>query len=957
MVVSVSSVGSASGAAAYYAADNYYTADKAAELSEWGGEGAARLGLEGPVDAAQFEAVLSGRLPNGPAISGGGGEHRAGLDLTFSAPKSVSLVALLGGDQRVVAAHIAVVRNTMQWAESRLAEARQGANGNTTLETGNLVYALFPHDVSRAHDPQLHVHAVIANATQRPDGQWRALRNDALYKENTLIGAVYHAELRAALEKLGYGIVMTGKHGSFEIAGIDRATIEQWSTRRGDILAMAGKLEIGSPQGMRAVAERTREGKTEVEPDKLAVVWQALAQERGLNLAGLVEKAMQASTPRGIVARVHEWGRELVERITHAFGPRPEPLMGHPPEPPRGTTLAAAYAVAAGVRHMTERQATFAPGELLREALNLSAHGARVGEIEQRIERLIDRRVILQKEHDGQPRMTTRDVLRTETEIVARMQMAKNDAQVLVAAKVADKSLDTAAQVRGLSLSQEQREAAKAILSGLDRYQLVQGDAGSGKTTLFAMIQDVLAGRGHDIVALAPQHRLARELRDGAGLNAGTVAGFLVRHGQLTGKPNLYAAQLARQQLGGKVLLVDEASMLSHRQVLGLMQIADHAGIAKLVLVGDVKQIASPEAGRPFAMLQVEGAPIARLSENRRQLDPQMREAVAAARLGRTGRALDALGSRVTESRDPALAGAKAWLALPPEERSRTAILTSGHALRTQVLDHVRKGLIAEGALGKESLTLKTYENLNFTREQIRQIGNYVPGQRLTLYQQQSKLGLERGAYWVESVDPKKGEVLLSRDGAIRRFDPAKLSPGATRASLSVPSQIEVRQGDRLIWTTNDRQLGIANGTPVEVTRIQNGALTLKDATATRTLAPGNPLRQSLAHGLALNMHRAQGMTVDRAITVMSSHDRQLNSASLFYVLTSRAREHIALHVDSKDDLARSIGHHRGEIANAREVLGEAKLGKEREALAERFADANRVLQLPELEKKFDLSL
>ena len=957
MVVSVSSVGSASGAAAYYAADNYYTADKAAELSEWGGEGAARLGLEGPVDSAQFEAVLDGKLPNGATISGGGGEHRAGLDLTFSAPKSVSLVALLGGNRRVVAAHLAAVRNTMQWAESRLALARQGANGHTTLKTSNLVYALFPHDVSRARDPQLHVHAVIANATQRPDGQWRALRNDALYQENTLIGAVYHAELRAALEKLGYGVVMTGKHGSFEIAGIDRATIEQWSTRRGDILAMADKLEIGSPQGLRAVAERTREGKTEIEPGKLAEVWQALAQERGLNLDGLVERAMQASAQRGIVARVHEWGRELVGRITHAFGPRPEPLMGHPREPPRGATLAAAYSVAAGVRHLTERQATFAPGELLREALNFSAHGARVGDIEQRIDKLVDKRVILQKDHDGLPRMTTRDVLRTESEIVSHMEMARNDAQVLVASKVASESLEAAAEARGIKLSAEQREAAHAIISGLDRYQLVQGDAGSGKTTLFALVRDVLAGRGHDILALAPQHKLARELRDGAGLKAGTVAGFLVRHAQLTGKPNVYAAQLAKQQLGGKILLVDEASMLSHRQVLGLMQIADHAGIAKLVLVGDVRQIASPEAGRPFAMLQIEGAPIARLAENRRQLDPQMREAVAAARLGRTGRALDALGGRVSESRDPALSGAKAWLALSPEERSRTAILTSGHALRNQVLDHVRKGLIAEGALGKESLTLPTYENLNLTREQIRQIGNYAPGQRLTLFQQQSKLGLARGTYRVESVDAKKGEVLLSRDGAISRFDPAKLSPGATKASLSVPSQIEVRQGDRLIWTTNDRQLGIANGSPVEVTRIQGGAITLKDAGTTRTLASGNPLRQSLAHGLALNMHRAQGMTVDRAITVMSSQDRQLNSASLFYVLTSRAREHIGLHVDNKDDLARSIGHHRGEIANAREVFNEVKLGKDRGAQAENHADANKVLNVPVLEKRFDLSL
>jgi hypothetical protein len=334
-----------------------------------------------------------------------------------------------------------------------------------------------------------------------------------------------------------------------------------------------------------------------------------------------------------------------------------------------------------------------------------------------------------------------------------------------------------------------------------------------------------------------------------------------------------------------------------------------------------------------------------------------MREAVAAARLGNTGRALDALGGRVAESRDPALSGAKAWLALPPEERSRTAILTSGHALRTQVLDHVRKGLIAEGALGKESLTLRTYENLNLTREQIRQIGNYATGQRLTLYQQQSKLGLERGTYRVESVDPKKGEVLLNRDGVIRRFDPSKLSPGATKASLSIPSQIEVRQGDRLIWTTNDRQLGIANGASVEVTRIHNGAITLKDAAAIRTLAPGNPLRQSLAHGLALNMHRAQGMTVNRAITVMSSQDRQLNSASLFYVLTSRAREHIGLHVDSKEDLARSIGHHRGEIANAREVFVETKLGKERNPVVDMNADASKTLQLTVPEKYLGLSL
>ena len=156
MVVSVSSVGSASGAAAYYAKDNYYTADQPAEHSEWGGKGAERLGLEGHVDAENFEKVLAGKLPNGAVISGGAGEHVAGLDLTFSAPKSVSLVALIGKEKRVVAAHVQAVRTTLAWAEKNLAYARQGANGRETLATVSLVYALFPHDVSlrRVHDWQ-----------------------------------------------------------------------------------------------------------------------------------------------------------------------------------------------------------------------------------------------------------------------------------------------------------------------------------------------------------------------------------------------------------------------------------------------------------------------------------------------------------------------------------------------------------------------------------------------------------------------------------------------------------------------------------------------------------------------------------------------------------------------------------------------------------------------------------
>ena len=920
MVVSVASVGSASGAAAYYANDNYYTVDQSAEHSEWGGDGAARLELSGKIDAEVFEQVLSGKLPNGVTISGGAGEHVAGMDLTFSAPKSVSLVGLIGKDERVVAAHVRAVRTTMAWAEKNLAYARRGANGRETLATGNLVYALFPHDVSRAHDPQLHVHVVIANATQRPDGAWRALRNTELYKQNTLIGAIYNAELRASLEKLGYAVEVTGKHGSFEIAGIERATIEQWSTRHGQIVALAKDLGIATPEGLHAIAERTRDAKTEMTRGELIGHWDRLANERGLDLSPMIAAAREASPQRNVFERVRDWGKALLDRVTQAFGPKPEPLMRDAEPAPRGAALAAAYAVSAGVRHLTERQATFQPYELLRAALNFGSHGARIDGIEARVEALVAKGVLLGRNVDGVAHMTTRDVLRTERELVERTMDGRGIATPLVPKEAATVDLAEAAGAQGIALSDEQARAALAVLSGQNRYQLVQGDAGSGKTTLFALLREVAVKHGHEIVALTPQHRLAGELRAEAGLAVDTVASFLARHQRATGNGAPDAVAKAARDIGGKIVLIDEASMLSSRQMLGIMQIADNAGAARLILVGDSQQISSPEAGRPFALLQEQGAPAALLSENRRQCDPAMREAVAAARLGNIQRALDVLGDKVSESARPAQSGAAAWLALSPEDRARTAIFTSGHALRAEVLDQVRAGLIGEGALGDTAIRLRTFENLNFTHEQMRQLSSYAPGQRLDVFQRQSRAGLERGRYGVSRIDLKTREVELKRGDKIHWLKPESLTTKGKGLALSTPTEIEVRAGDRLIWTTNNRELGITNGNPVDVLRIDRSGITLRDAAATRTLAPDNPLRERLAHGLVLNMHRAQGLTVDRAITVMDSHDRMLNSKSLFYVLSSRAREHLGLHIDSKSGLAEAVGKHRGDVPHAQDV-------------------------------------
>jgi conjugative relaxase-like TrwC/TraI family protein len=232
-MLSVANVRSAGGAASYFAKDNYYANADADRSGVWVGKGAKILGLSGRVEAAAFEAILRGELPDGGRIGRAGAEHRAGTDLTFSLPKSWSLLALVGKDERIIAAYRNAVIETLQWAEKNAAFMRVERHGKEHLvQTDNLTVALFQHDTNRNQEPNLHFHAVVANMTQGSDGQWKALRNDRLWQLNTLLNAMTMARFRVEVEKLGYGVRDIGKHGNFEAKGIDRDAVMAFSTRR-----------------------------------------------------------------------------------------------------------------------------------------------------------------------------------------------------------------------------------------------------------------------------------------------------------------------------------------------------------------------------------------------------------------------------------------------------------------------------------------------------------------------------------------------------------------------------------------------------------------------------------------------------------------------------------------------------------------------------------------------------
>ena len=301
----------------YLEQDNYYLSEKdPLEISYWQGKGAALLGLSGAVKSEEFLNLLEGKLPNGDVLGiilnkEGKRQHRPGTDLTFSAPKSVSLIGLVGRDERLIKAHEEAVKLTIAHIEKLAAEARLTVNGETIYEkTGNLAAALFLHTTSRSFDANLHSHAIILNATQRSDGLWRALSSrrkddkehlyngfrEFIYENQHYLGLFYNATLAKQTTELGFDIEIKDKYGNFEIKGLSKEYIEASSTRRNEIKEQQQKLGLNSAKSAEIANHETRQPKVAIDQESLRALWDDTAKQHQVDFKALINASKQQGT-------------------------------------------------------------------------------------------------------------------------------------------------------------------------------------------------------------------------------------------------------------------------------------------------------------------------------------------------------------------------------------------------------------------------------------------------------------------------------------------------------------------------------------------------------------------------------------------------------------------------------------------------------------------------------------
>lgn len=943
-MLSVASVRSSSGAASYFANDNYYANEESLEHSEWGGEGARELGLDGPVEHKDFKNVLEGIRPDTGEGVGQVKDRRSGIDLTFSAPKTVSLLYLVGGDQRIGEAQLNAVRSAMSFIERTSAEGRK-LNPETgkmePVRTGNLVYALFEHDTSRALDPQAHVHAVIANMT-KVDGKWQAVHNDSLWKNNTTIGAVYHAALREELHKLGYQTEITGKHGQFEIEGISRDVIDAYSQRRTEILEKINELGIKTPEGRNAVTVGTRDNKIEdVDRAELKKEWVERAAALGFNPSQHIDQAIDRAKSAPIekptaIEKMADIASSVSERIEHYLRPA-DPLTDNglsrillsPSE------MRTQIAVASSIRILEEREAAFKSGNLVERALNIGLKGVTGDSVQQRIDQLVEKGLLVPggvgRSDGAVTHYTTPEALATEKTILSHIEAGQGKSSSILAPDKTVEAILSAARegTDNRALNAGQLAAATLSLTSNDRIVAVQGIAGAGKSTMIDAVARIAEDHGHKVIGLAFQNKMVTDLREGAGIEARTVSSFVNSYIRAANRGEGPAYEKHKAELKGSVLVLDEGSMVGNNSLEKVLNIANTFEVQRLVLVGDRKQLSAIDAGKAFSLAQASGISIEYMRENLRQQTPELVAAAALSDSGRHREAIALLGDNVKNSETPVIDAAAKWLELSTVDRENTAIFSSGRVARSEINELVQQGLRAEGTLTGDVKTLSVIDRASSQREELRYTATYKDAQYLSVHHSPIGLKLKPGEYTVVGID-KRGKVeIRDEHGKLSKFDPQKISPNDRTDGMYLYNRekIEIQEGDKVRWTATDKDRGIDNASLAKIARIQNDLVSveLQDGKLV-DLKAGDPMLDRLGLAYALNMHMAQGVTVDNGIGVMQTHERNLTTQQLFHVMLTRVRESIELLTDDKKRLTAMIEHKSGDKLSALEETGQIKI-------------------------------
>jgi conjugative relaxase-like TrwC/TraI family protein len=843
----------------------------------WHGKLAEKFGLAGAVGAEEFARLAEGQHPataeqlvqhrqshtyqNGEGKTVTSVEHRAGWDATFSAPKSVSLTALVGNDDRVREAHREAVNTALNELE-RYTQARIGGN-HPAETTGQFVAAKFEHDTARPVDgyaaPQLHTHVVVFNMTERGDGSFRALQPQGLFDSQQFATAVYQSELMYRLRNLGYEIE-PGRSGAPEIKGYSQEYLDASSPRSQQIREYLGKTGHDGPEAAQIAAHSTRDKKEILSPAEIFAAHRRLAAEFG-----------------------HQPDKVVTEARARGFEQR------------KGKQMSAGETITWARDRLFEREAVSDERSIFRDALRRGMGEITYPQVRASFEARIasgEFQEMPGQKHDTGRQFTTQHTIQAEQDVIRRMQQGQNQAVPILSIQEAVALTDARPQ-----LNSGQRAAIEQVMTSRDTIQGLQGSAGAGKTSALIAVREGAEQHGYTVEGFAPTSRAAQQLRD-AGIHADTLQGFLARGSQ-------QAAGAPEQK---HLYMVDESSLASTQQMRDFLERIGPQD--RVLLIGDTRQHQGVDAGKPFEQLVEAGMHTVRLDQIVRQKDPELLRAVEHLAKGEVTPAIAALEQqgRITEIVDPQqriAAIAKSYVAHP----ENTLIVSPDNASRRAINQAVRQELQALGVVDAKDHPMRVLTPRNdVTGAERAWAAHYQPGDVLHYIRGSKELGIERGSYaQVVATNPKENLVTVQKqDGEQVTYDPSRLR------GISVYQEIEreFAAGDRIQFTAPNRALHVANRDLGTIEHIgHDGQFSVRMDNGKAVVFDANEMRH-LDHGYAVTSHSSQGLTSERVLINMDTevHPNLINSR-FAYVSVSRASHEAHIYTNHAASLTESLSH------------------------------------------------
>jgi conjugative relaxase-like TrwC/TraI family protein len=829
---------------------------------QWFGLGAERLGLTSRVGAEAFLRLCENRHPaSGETLtqrlnstrvdeaSDNTANRRIFYDFTFSPPKSVSVAALVGADDRILEAHAHAVRSALKEFEAFATTRVRIGKANCDRSTGNFTAAMFTHDTSRALDPHLHTHCIVFNATfDAVENRWKALQNFELLRARKFAENVYYHELARKLRGFGYEIRNLAR-GDFQIEGISEAVCERFSKRDAEIDKALVKLLASKPELKSAN-------------------FKALRAQLAVETRAKKHKDLSHAELRSL------WNSQLSEAERTDL------------RPPSGHSEKARMNVSEAVQwsedHLFNRNSVALECQLWQQALE---HGRGENFSVAELKEFTRRRPYL-RNSERPAEVTLQEVLLREMEIVQTVKDGAGNCRPLVEhSYAADPKLD-----------EEQRLALDVLLHSTNAVSLFRGGAGTGKSFVLRELVEQVRQSGKSVAVLAPQRQQVVVMERDGFPSPTTVTSFLLK----------------RELVQGAVVVVDEAGQIGGRQMSELLRLARERN-ARVILSGDTRQHGAVEASDALlAIERYSGVKPVELHTIRRQ-DPalgrskresskikQYRKAVemaAAGKLAESFERLDKMGAVVScglGEQAGKLADEYVRLA---EEKASAVVVSQTWAEVHRVNSKVRDGLKGKGLLGANDVTVQALDKLDLTNAQKRD-KRFYPQDTVIVFNQkvrQTEPGMRGKLAGIVEVG-----VLVEIDGRTVTVANKVLD----KINVCMPREIPVAQGDKLHLKANRK---LASGA-----RVTNGELVAVKSVHTNgniELTDGRILDKSFREflpGYAVTSYGSQGKTVDYVL-FLDSTIKAATNAQQWYVTISRGRRGVRIFTPDKEQLRENL--------------------------------------------------